>query len=278
MTATLITSLLIGLAVGIVVGALGAGGGILSVPVLVYLLGQEPHAASAGSLVIVGLTALVSLIPRAREGHVQWRDGLVFGALSCVGTVIGSRLSALVDAKLLMTLFSVLLVAVGVLMLRKAIRKRNAEKALDGVADRHAERQSDEGADARRRRTQRGAHGIWLLIGCSTATGLLTGFFGVGGGFAVVPMLVLAMGFTMREASSTSLLVMIISSAVGLISRIGTPVTMDWTVVLAFAAASMAGGLIGAPASTKVKETTLTTIFGILLLAVAAGTFISNAI
>ena len=116
----LIVALAVGLGVGVVVGALGAGGGILSVPVLVYLLGQEPHAASAGSLVIVGLTALVSLIPRSREGHVRWRDGLVFGVLSSVGTVLGSRLSVLVDPRTLMLLFSVLLVAVGVMMLRKA--------------------------------------------------------------------------------------------------------------------------------------------------------------
>lgn len=123
----LIVALAVGLGVGVVVGALGAGGGILSVPVLVYLLGQEPHAASAGSLVIVGLTALVSLIPRSREGHVRWRDGLVFGVLSSVGTVLGSRLSVLVDPRTLMLLFSVLLVAVGVMMLRKAFRARRAD-------------------------------------------------------------------------------------------------------------------------------------------------------
>ena len=70
--AHLFLALIVGFGVGIVVGALGAAGGILSVPVLVYLLGQEPHAASAGSLVIVGLTAMVSLMPRAREGHVRW--------------------------------------------------------------------------------------------------------------------------------------------------------------------------------------------------------------
>ena len=94
----LFLALIVGFGVGIVVGALGAGGGILSVPVLVYLLGQEPHAASAGSLVIVGLTAVVSLMPRAREGHVRWRDGLVFGVVSSVGNVLRSRASLMVDA------------------------------------------------------------------------------------------------------------------------------------------------------------------------------------
>lgn len=232
----LIVALAVGLGVGVVVGALGAGGGILSVPVLVYLLGQEPHAASAGSLVIVGLTALVSLIPRSREGHVRWRDGLVFG---------------------------VLLVAVGVMMLRKAFRARRADGS--GAA-------GAEGASSGRR----GGRGLPLLIACATATGFLTGFFGVGGGFAVVPMLVLALGFTMREASSTSLLVMIIASVVGLVSRIGTSISVDWMVVVVFALASMCGGLIGAPASRRVRESTLTLLFGVLLLLVAVGTLVST--
>ena len=256
----LIVALAVGLGVGVVVGALGAGGGILSVPVLVYLLGQEPHAASAGSLVIVGLTALVSLIPRSREGHVRWRDGLVFGVLSSVGTVLGSRLSVLVDPRTLMLLFSVLLVAVGVMMLRKAFRARRADGS--GAA----------GASSGRR----GRRGLPLLIACATATGFLTGFFGVGGGFAVVPMLVLALGFTMREASSTSLLVMIIASVVGLVSRIGTSISVDWMVVVVFALASMCGGLIGAPASRRVRESTLTLLFGVLLLLVAVGTLVST--
>lgn len=258
----LIVALAVGLGVGVVVGALGAGGGILSVPVLVYLLGQEPHA-SAGSLVIVGLTALVSLIPRSREGHVRWRDGLVFGVLSSVGTVLGSRLSVLVDPRTLMLLFSVLLVAVGVMMLRKAFRARRADGS--GAA-------GAEGASSGRR----GGRGLPLLIACATATGFLTGFFGVGGGFAVVPMLVLALGFTMREASSTSLLVMIIASVVGLVSRIGTSISVDWMVVVVFALASMCGGLIGAPASRRVRESTLTLLFGVLLLLVAVGTLVST--
>ena len=257
----LIVALAVGLGVGVVVGALGAGGGILSVPVLVYLLGQEPHAASAGSLVIVGLTALVSLIPRSREGHVRWRDGLVFGVLSSVGTVLGSRLSVLVDPRTLMLLFSVLLVAVGVMMLRKAFRRADGSGAAGA-----------EGASSGRR----GRRGLPLLIACATATGFLTGFFGVGGGFAVVPMLVLALGFTMREASSTSLLVMIIASVVGLVSRIGTSISVDWMVVVVFALASMCGGLIGAPASRRVRESTLTLLFGVLLLLVAVGTLVST--
>ena len=278
-------ALVIGLGVGVVVGALGAGGGILSVPVLVYLLGQEPHAASAGSLVIVGLTALTSLVPHARTGHVRWRDGLIFGVLSSVGTVLGSRLSVMVDSQVLMLLFGVLLIVVGIMMIRKA--RRLAAAAKDRMTEVHVSDGSNggnsgsgTGSNSAKAATvpseTRQGGGLPMLILCSTATGFLTGFFGVGGGFAVVPMLVLALGFGMREASSTSLLVMTIASATGLLSRIGTDIHIDWPIVLLFAIASMIGGQIGAPASRKVKESTLTMLFGILLLLVSAGTLTST--
>lgn len=287
----LILSIFVGLGVGIVVGALGAGGGILSVPVLVYLLGQEPHAASMGSLVIVGLTALVSIIPRQREGHIRWRDGLIFGLLSSIGTICGSRISVYVPSDILMILFSILLAVVGVLMLNKAVRARRLEreeeceeqriqnKQIESNEQKAAQKNEYLARDPNHRskqKTSNAKQSLLLLILCSSLTGLLTGFFGVGGGFAVVPMLVLALGFSVREASSTSLIVMIIASAVGLISRVDAHIHVDWIVVLSFAAASMLGGLIGAPASRHVRESTLTMLFGILLLVVAIGTAASS--
>ena len=287
----LILSIFVGLGVGIVVGALGAGGGILSVPVLVYLLGQEPHAASMGSLVIVGLTALVSIIPRQREGHIRWRDGLIFGLLSSIGTICGSRISVYVPSDILMILFSILLAVVGVLMLNKAVRARRLEreeeceeqriqnKQIESNEQKAAQKNEYLARDPNHRskqKTSNAKQSLLLLMLCSSLTGLLTGFFGVGGGFAVVPMLVLALGFSVREASSTSLIVMIIASAVGLISRVDAHIHVDWIVVLSFAAASMLGGLIGAPASRHVRESTLTMLFGILLLVVAIGTAASS--
>ncbi|WP_188355531.1 sulfite exporter TauE/SafE family protein [Galliscardovia ingluviei] len=292
----LILSIFVGLGVGIVVGALGAGGGILSVPVLVYLLGQEPHAASMGSLVIVGLTALVSIIPRQREGHIRWRDGLIFGLLSSIGTICGSRISVYVPSDILMILFSILLAVVGVLMLNKAVRARRLEREDLAHEEQGTQNEKNEGNEQNsvqksaqkneylardpnhrsKQKTSNAKQSLLLLMLCSSLTGLLTGFFGVGGGFAVVPMLVLALGFSVREASSTSLIVMIIASAVGLISRVDAHIHVDWIVVLSFAAASMLGGLIGAPTSRHVRESTLTMLFGILLLVVAIGTAASS--
>jgi uncharacterized membrane protein YfcA len=119
----------VGVGVGIVVGALGAGGGILAVPVLVFLLGMPPHAATASSLVIVLITAVASLPHHARQRNVEWRAGLVFAAVSVVGAVIASRISALVPADVLLTLFGIMLVLVAAAMLRRGLGTRRTEDA-----------------------------------------------------------------------------------------------------------------------------------------------------
>lgn len=248
----------IGLGVGVVVGALGAGGGILTVPVLVYLLGQDAHAATASSLVIVLLTALVSIIHHARRRTVQWRDGLIFAALSVLGAVLGSRLSALVPSAVIMTLFGALLAVVALAMLRHGLRVR-AREVLPDIAVPPAP-----------------ARGLLALPAAATATGALTGFFGVGGGFIVVPMLVMALGLPMRRAAGTSLLVMIVATAVSLLARIGTPVHIDWALTLALAAGAMVGGLLGGPLSARARASTLTLLFAGLLGAVAALTLVES--
>lgn len=129
----LLLALGIGTGVGLIVGALGAGGGILSVPVLVYVLGQSPHQAASGSLVIVLVTALVALPSRARHGQVRWRDGALFGLLSAAGAWGGSWLSAQVDGEALMVMFCALLVVVAALMARRALRERRDEGLQRGA-------------------------------------------------------------------------------------------------------------------------------------------------
>ncbi|BDA65746.1 sulfite exporter TauE/SafE family protein [Actinomyces capricornis] len=259
---TFLAAVVAGLLIGVVVGALGAGGGVLSVPVLTYVLGQSPHDAAAGSLLIVGLTALVSLRSAARDRRVRWRDGLLFGVLSIVGSVLGARASVRLDELLLMRLFCTLLLVVGLIMLRRGLSARRALLAGGGTAGTGA-------APARQERRRRGLPGIALA---ATATGLLTGFFGVGGGFIVVPMLALALGFPIKEAAGTSLLVMVIASVTGLLARVGTGVVIDWPVVLLFAGASMCGGMLGGSFTRRVPGHVLTILLGLLLLGVCAAT------
>ncbi|MGO3504361.1 MAG: sulfite exporter TauE/SafE family protein [Brachybacterium tyrofermentans] len=291
----------VGLGVGIVVGALGAGGGILAVPVLVFLLGMPTHSATASSLIIVLITALVSLPHHARHGNVEWKNGLVFAGVSVVGAVVGSRLSALVPAPVLLTLFGVMLVGVAIAMLRRALRTRRDERAEAIAHGTPAERDTEEPVavhddpvlDQPGPDTVESADGIQrhhgepelpttpaasasprlpLVIAAATLTGFLTGFFGVGGGFIVVPMLVIALGLAMRRASGTSLLVMVIATATSLLARLGTDVHVDWTITLIFAAGSAVGGILGGPLSTKARPSTLTLLFSVLLGGVAAVT------
>ncbi|MCA0438388.1 MAG: sulfite exporter TauE/SafE family protein [Austwickia sp.] len=235
----------LGLLVGVVLGALGGGGAILTVPILVYVLGQRPAAATAGSLVIVSLTALAGMASHARKGNVRWRDGLIFGAVGVVGSLIGSRLSTAVSGPVLLTAFGVMMIGVGILMLRRRARGGNAV------------------ADGERR-------GVGVLAATATGVGFLTGFFGVGGGFAVVPALVLALGFSMPVAVGTSLLVIIVNSIVALGARAAGGLAIDWPVILVFSAFGAIGSILGGRIAARVDPRQLSLAFSILLFAVAA--------
>ena len=246
----IIKVLLIGAFVGIVVGSLGAGGGILSVPILVYILGQDPHQATGLSLIIVGLTATVSLATRARSGNVAWREGTLFALAGLVGTWAGSTLGPLVPARALMLSFCALLAAVAVFMVRSGLRPPASSSP------------NKAGATC-------GDEGSWTLatvcrvIALATLTGFLTGFFGVGGGFAIVPALHLALRYPMKRASATSLLVMVITAEAG-------------AMVALFTAASMGGGIVGARLTKRVSNRVLGLVFAALLVCVAASTLVAT--
>lgn len=272
---SLLLPIVVGICVGIIVGLLGAGGGILSVPILVYLLGQSPHNAAAGSLLIVGATSLIALIGRRKEVH--WKQGAVFGALSITGSFIGSFLNSLVSPNLLMYLFSSLLVIVAGLMFRKAAKEKNETggkpRTMSPNTDVNEQvcNKNTRGKENSPSSKSHLHHWITIIVS-AVLIGVLTGFFGVGGGFAVVPALTLIMHFDMKEASATSLLVMVIASLAGLAARMGTAIQIDYLSVLPFALASMIGGPIGASLTRKAKSTTLTFLFAILLLLVAVYT------
>lgn len=267
---SLVLPVVVGLAVGVVVGALGAGGGILAVPVLVHLLGQSPQDAATGSLVLVILTTLTALPARRRD--VRWRDGFLFGVLSILGSVVGARLSVRVDPTLLMTLFTVLLVAVGVAMLRRRSARRTPGSPNEGDAH-----DTGDDAGAAAVPTPRRQASPLAVAGAATVTGLLTGFFGVGGGFVVVPALVLVLGFGMQTASGTSLLVMILAAGAALAGRWDAIAHVDWAIALLSAGGSMVGGLLGTRVSRRADPATLTRAFGVLLLLVAAATGAATA-
>lgn len=253
-----------GLLIGLSLGALGGGGSILAVPALVYLFGQDSQAATTGSLLIVGVTSLIGLIPHHRAGRVSPAKGLVFGVLGVAGSYLGSQLSTTVPQVVLLAGFSVLMLVVAALMTsrrRKQARSGFAGQAMVG---------ENPAAVLRWRPTftcdcPRAARVVLTASG----VGLLTGFFGVGGGFAVVPALVLALGLPMTLAVGTSLLVIAINSFTALLFRAGEAVTLDWWVIGGFTLSAVIGSLLGSRVVSRVSPARLNRAFTVLLVAVA---------
>lgn len=317
----ILTALAVGALIGLVVGALGAGGGILSVPALIYLLGVAPHEATSASLVIVLFTALAALGGRIGKNTICYQIALVFAALATVGTWLGSLANRAVSADLLMYAFALLLTGVGLVMLRRAYPGlfsvsfglfRGAASAGSGAVS------SDDGAagsggyvaggaggdgavssddgvaaaddaggtgstpalravSAMGEVTSIGAVPLWRVALVATVTGALTGFFGVGGGFAIVPALTLVLHLPIKRAASTSLLIMAITAVVALVARAQTSLNVDLGVIGAFTVASMLGGVAGAPLTRKVSSQKLTASFAALLLAVAVATLVGQS-
>lgn len=268
----------LGFLIGISLGALGGGGSVLAVPALVYVAGQAPKEAVTTSLVIVGATALVGMVSHLRAGNVRVGPGVAFGAAGVGGALIGSALNHLVDE-------NVLLLGFAALMLLAAWRMGVNRSPADDPE--HVESRTDGGpgdggpsdggspgpgggvalAAPPRRRVDAGT--VVRVLAAGSVVGLVTGFFGVGGGFVIVPALVLALKFDMAEAIGTSLLVIAMNSAVALLARLGTS-GVDWGVALPFTVAGILGVSVGTRIGERVSTATLTKWFVGLLVALAA--------
>ena len=258
----------IGLLIGLSLGALGGGGSILTVPALVYLLGQNPHQATTGSLLIVGITSLTALIPHARRGNVRLGQGLTFGALGTAGSFAGSAAAAHLRPAILLTAFAALMLLVATLMIRRSLHHGASQNPHD---TQHSE------PILTLHPLTCACPRVAKVILTATAVGLLTGFFGVGGGFALVPALVLALEFSMPVAIGTSLLVIAVNSATALTARATSGTHLDWTVIAAFTAAAIAGSLLGGRVASRVSPRHLTRAFAVLLVAVALYTAARSA-
>ena len=275
----MLLALPVGILIGLSLGALGGGGSILTVPALVYLLGVGPHSATTASLIIVGITSLVGMAAHLRADRVRVRSGIVFGVLGAGGAFVGSRLSASIHPDVLLTAFSVLLAGAAVTMLRRRARTAPpAEAPADGWPTAPAQAPGRPGGgvavlpspSAAPPRPHQGARVSPVRVAtAATVVGLVTGFFGVGGGFAVVPALVLALGFDMPAAVGTSLLVIAINSASALLSRMGTHIHLEPGLLLAFTAAAIAGAVAGSRIASKVRPERLVGVFALLMIAVA---------
>lgn len=245
----------LGVLIGAVLGALGGAGAILTVPALVYLLGQSAHDATTGSLVIVGLTALVGAADHARSRRVHWRTGTTFGIAGIVAAFAGATLNSRVEEHLLLLGFSaIMLLAAAGMFLRTG---------------------SAPVPDQGRRCSRAVLSGKVVLTGL--VVGFLTGFLGVGGGFIIVPVLVLVLGLPLSAAVGTSLVIIAINSAASLAAHAGQA-HFDWALIVPFAIAAMLGSLAGKAIAAQLPDTVLNRAFALLLVALAACVITANVL
>ncbi len=273
----------LGFLIGLTLGAVGGGGSILAVPALVYAAGQDPKAATTTSLVIVGLVALSGLPAHHRAGRVRWVPGMVFGATGIAGSIVGSHLNDLVDPEVLLIAFAALMIVAAFAMCRRnpsstgfasCLLPARERDVLDAAPARPLGGTAV-GAPPRPTTTITPAIAAKVAL-AGTIVGALTGFFGVGGGFVVVPALVLALRFAMPDAVGTSLVVITINAAVALTVRARTHGNLEWDVIVPYTVAGMAGMFTGSRLADRVDPSTLSRWFVRLLVAVALYTGIRS--
>lgn len=247
----------LGFLIGLVMGALGGGGAVLAVPALVYVAGQDPKDATASALLIVMCTAIGGLLAHSRDGNVQWRVGLAFGAGGVVGALFGSALNTLVDDDILLLAFSGLLLVVSGSMFRQA---------RDPRFDIHPDDVDKTSAVPHVLAGHPGT--VAKVVGLGVGVGVVTGFFGVGGGFIIVPVLMVVLKFPVHQAVGTSLLVISINSLVSLIARQAWG-SIEWSVALPFTIAALLGVATGNWLAKRVRSRVLIRTFAQLLIVVA---------
>lgn len=225
------------LAIGGTLGLLGGGGSILTVPILVYALHVEPKSAIVASLVVVGVTSFAAMLAHARKGAVRWKIAGAFGGAAMVGAYVGGRFAHRLQSEWLMVGFGALMIATALAMLR----------------------QRPPGSSTR-------APAIAKLVLVGVLVGVVAGLIGAGGGFLIVPALVLFGGLAMRESIGTSLLVITMQSAAGFAGQAGH-VSIDWPLVLVLAAAAVVGSLGGAQVARRLDASVLRKAFAWFVLA-----------
>ncbi len=254
-----VLAILAGLATGLVLGLFGSGGSIIALPALLYLLHVEPKSAIAMSLGVVAVTATVSALDNWRRGLVDGRVALVFGLFGVAGTFAGARLGLLTPVVIQLGLFALVMYAAAWRMLRPARTiaplAGGAPKpdgnvvAIGGYQDFFSPRMG-----------HIALHGI--------VVGVLTGLVGVGGGFLIVPALVLLSGIPMKTAVGTSLAIVAAKSYAGFAGYMGG-VPIDWALMGGFTAITVIGSFAGAHFSTRISQDALKKAFAWFLVAVA---------
>jgi uncharacterized membrane protein YfcA len=233
--------------VGFSLGLIGGGGSVLAVPLLLYVVGvRNPHVAIGTSALAVALNAFANLAQHARVGNVKWPCATTFGASGVVGALVGSTIGKMINGEHLLALFAVVMVAVGVSMLLG---------------------RSGEGDPGVRMNAQMAPR----LVAAGLAAGLLSGFFGIGGGFLIVPGLIVASGMPILNAVASSLFSV---GAFGVTTAVNYALSglVDWKIAILFIAGGVVGGMVGMKLAIRLAANrgALVRIFAVVLFAVAA--------
>lgn len=265
-------SLIFGVLVGLSLGLTGGGGAIFAVPLLVYGLGLDTRDAVAISLAAVGTTSFVGFLHRWHLGEVEVRTGLLFAIAGMLGAPIGTWFASLIPEFIILLLFAGLMVIVAARMWHHASRP---------VVTKQRCPPSDSASEPT---CQRDAFGILvmnsrcavLLLGTGVLTGILSGAFGVGGGFVIVPALILFSGMVIHRAVGTSLMVITLVSVSGVASQLWAGRTISPTVTILFVIGGIAGMFAGQRIGRRLSGPTLQKVFVMAILVVAVFVIMRN--
>jgi uncharacterized membrane protein YfcA len=245
-----VTNSLLGLAsgmlVGVSLGLVGGGGSILAVPLMVYVVGvPDPHVAIGTSAIAVAANAAINLSNHARGGTVVWSCALMFAAAGIVGAFCGSVLGKMLDGQKLLALFALVMLVIAMLMLKNRSRIGTSDVKMD-------------------------MSNLPAIIGLGLCTGTLSGFFGIGGGFLIVPALMLATGMSIMNAVSSSLVAV---TAFGMTTALSYAWSglVSWGLAALFVVGGIAGGLAGTRSARHLSERrgALNSVFAAVIIAVA---------
>jgi uncharacterized protein len=240
--------LALGFAIGLSLGLLGGGGSILTVPALVYFIGQSPHAAVTTSLAIVGANSLMGASFHRAQGTLDWTVALVFGGAGMLVAYFASGISKMLPPAVLLIAFALLMLVIGVVML---VRRKSVDNA------------------------PRAARPLWVVLASGAGVGLLTGVLGVGGGFLIVPALVMLVGLPMQAAVGTSLIVIAMNSLAGLAGHLSAE-PFNIVLTLVFTLAGLAGTFAGAQLSKRLPAQKLQKAFAWFVIALAIFLLVDN--
>lgn len=236
--------------VGFMLGLIGGGGSIMATPLLLYVVGLPPHVAIGTGAFAVSVNSFINFGVHARSGNVRWRSAILFAVIGMVGAAIGSTLGKTFDGQRLLVLFALLMVAVGIMMLRRGLRP-------DVQGDSTVESST--------------ATGFAKVTLAALTVGMLSGFFGIGGGFLIVPGLLFSTGMPMIFAVGSSLLAV---GSFGLTTAVnyGWSGLVDWQIAAEYIVGGIGGGLIGMQLCNHLapRKAALNKVFAGLVFVVAA--------